>query len=295
MKVAKILAAKNLWHKNPLAKIPAARLILVRAIHPLFLALCLGAMCVCAVTGSAGASDSITVFAAASLKDALDGVDAAFAKQAGVAVAPSYGASSTLARQIVAGAPADVFISADTDWMDVLADKNLIIAQTRANLLGNTLVVIAPQDKAAPLSLLDPSTLAERLGADGRLAMGLTQSVPAGKYGKAALETLGQWASVKDRLAEVDNVRVALSLVARGEAALGIVYGSDALVENRVGVVAAFPEASHPKILYPVAAVRQNAGANAPQPAVAAYLAFLQSAQAARIFSEHGFVALTQH
>ena len=241
-------------------------------------------------TAPARAAD-VTVYAAASLKDVLDAVNGAFTNQTGLSVAASYGASSTLARQIDNGAPADVFISADTDWMDNLAAKNLLIVATRHNLLGNSLVMVAPKDSAKPLALTDKSALTMRLG-DGRLAMGLVESVPAGKYGKAALEALGLWEGVKAKLAEVDNVRVALTLVARGEAPLGIVYGSDAAVEPRVAVVAEFPESSHPPIIYPVAAIASSASSKTLDKATSAYLSFLQNATAQKLFTNAGFTLL---
>ncbi len=182
----------------------------------------------------------LVIFAAASLKDALDEVNTAYQHEKGQETATSYAASSTLAKQIEAAAPADVFISADLDWMDYLAKRNLIKPETRANLLGNRLVLIAPADSAAKLGIAPNFPLAQALG-NGRLAIADPNGVPAGRYGKAALESLGVWSSVADRLAPAENVRATLLLVSRGEAPLGIVYQTDANSDKGVKIVGTFP------------------------------------------------------
>ncbi|HEU4519520.1 MAG TPA: molybdate ABC transporter substrate-binding protein [Microvirga sp.] len=211
----------------------------------LALALALGAH-----PASAQAPD-VTVFAAASLKNALDRIAADHEAATGQRVAVSYAASSALARQIEQGAPADLFISADLDWMDYLQARNLIRPESRRNLVGNRIVLVAPAGRAAPLAL-EPGALAAALG-PGRFATAAVATVPAGRYGRAALESLGLWATVAPRLAEAENVRAALTFVARGEAPLGLVYETDARAEPRVAVVARLPETSHPPIVYPAA------------------------------------------
>ena len=225
----------------------------------------------------------LTVFAAASLKEALDEAAAAYRKQTGVPVRVSYAASSALARQIEQGAPADVFFSADLEWMDYLQKRNRLDVATRRSLLGNRLVLIAPRASKAQVDLKRPATLLAALG-DGRLAVGQTRTVPAGKYAKASLESLSLWNGVRPRLAESESVRAALMLVARGETPLGIVYASDAKAEPGVRVVATFPEDSHPPIVYPVAALR---GARAAQ--AARFLQWLASPAADALFTKRGF------
>src|SRR5215813_12696333 len=239
----------------------------------------------CGVPASAQA-ESLIVFAAASLKDALDEVNAAYQREKGQEAAASYAASSTLAKQIEAAAPADVFISADLDWMDYLAKKNLIKPETRANLLGNRLVLIAPVNSAAKLGIAPNFPLAQALG-NGRLAIADPNGVPAGRYGKAALESLGVWSSVADRLAPAENVRATLALVSRGEAPLGIVYQTDANSDKGVKIVGTFPEDTHPPIIYPIAVVRSSTNRGAP-----AYLTFLKSPVARPIFEKQGFTVL---
>lgn len=227
----------------------------------------------------------LTVFAAASLKESMDEAAAAYGKATGTQVRVSYAASSALARQIEQGAPADVFVSADLDWMDELQDKGLVDIASRHELLGNTLVLVAPKDAAAaPVVLRKGTDLTPLLGADGRIALALTASVPAGKYAKAAFEALGMWPALQPRAAEAENVRAALLLVARGEAPLGVVYGSDAQAEPRVKVLATFPPASHPPIVYPVARLRAST-----QPQASAFVRWLQSPAASAIFRAHGF------
>lgn len=235
----------------------------------------------------AGQPKALLVFAAASLKNALDAVDARVEQDKGMKVLASYAASSALARQIEAGAPADVFISADLDWMNYLARKNLIRPQTRANLLGNDLVLVAPSDSTATVAIRPGFPLAVLLG-QGRLAMADPDAVPAGKYGKAALEKLGVWDSVKSRIAPAENVRAALLLVARGESPFGIVYRTDAAVEPSVKVVGTFSEDTHPPIVYPIAV---TASSKLPEKA-AAYVAYLRSAPAGALFEKQGFTVL---
>jgi molybdate transport system substrate-binding protein len=228
----------------------------------------------------------LVIFAAASLKDALDEVNAAYQRDKEQETATSYGASSTLAKQIEKGARADIFISADPDWMYYLAKKDLIKLETRADLLGNRLVLIAPVGSAVKLSIGPNFPLAQALG-DGRLAIADPSSVPAGKYGKVALEALGAWPSVADKLAPAENVRATLHLVSRGEAPLGIVYQTDAAADRGVKVVGVFPDNIHRPIIYPIAAV-----AASTNPADASYLAYLKSPAARPIFEKQGFTVL---
>jgi molybdate transport system substrate-binding protein len=225
------------------------------------------------------------VFAAASLKNALDEITSQYQRETGKQVTVSLAASSTLARQIENGAPADIFISADLDWMDYLASRHLINPSSRRNLLGNTLVLVAPKG-AGPVNITARFPLAKLL-AGGRLAMADTAAVPAGKYGKAALETLGVWPSVAGHIAQAENVRAALALVARQEAPMGIVYKTDAMAEPLVTVVGVFPASTHPPIVYPVAL---TSGATAPD--AAAFLAYLESPKTLPLFEKQGFAAL---
>jgi len=229
----------------------------------------------------------VTVFAAASLKNALDGAAAAYKAKTGRDVAISYASSSNLAKQIEAGAPADIFFSADLDWMDYLARKEQIDPASRVTLLGNTLVLVAPRDSAAQLTIARGFPLADALGPDGKLAMGSIDSVPAGKYGKAALVALDVWDPVAPKVAQADNVRSALAFVARGEAPFGIVYGTDAMAEPSVRVVGIFPETSHPAIVYPVARV-----AASTSPDAKAFLDWLVSQDARPSFEAQGFTWL---
>ena len=229
---------------------------------------------------------SILVFAAASMKNALDDVDAAFAKQTGIAVVASYDASSALMKQIEQGAPADVFISADLKWMGYGSQKELIDTGTRVNLLGNTLVLIAGKESKLANVTISPSLDLVGLAGEGRIATGDVRAVPVGIYAKAALQKLGLWDAVEPKLAMVGNVRAALVLVARGEAPLGIVYATDAKAEPAVKAIATFPEDSHEPIVYPAAATRTA------KPSAAIYLAFLSSAAARAIFEHYGFSVL---
>src|SRR5690606_16899624 len=227
----------------------------------------------------------LTVFAAASLKESMDEAAAAFRRGTGREIRVSYAGSSALARQIEQGAPADVFVSADLDWMDALQSEGLIDTATRSELLGNTLVLVAPKASAAqPLRLAPGTDLRPLLGERGRIALALVDSVPAGKYAKAAFTSLGMWDGLAPRAAQAENVRAALLLVARGETPLGVVYGSDALAEPRVKVLATFPGGSHPPIVYPVAKVKASV-----HPRAAAFVRWLHTPAAAAIFRGHGF------
>lgn len=247
--------------------------------------LCLFALAAAIALPCAAAQTPLTVFAAASLKESLDEAASAYQAAHGTPVQVSYAASSTLARQVEQGAPADVFVSADQEWMDYLQQRRLIDPALRRNLLGNTLVLVAPASSSAKVDLRKPGALLAALGAQGRLAVGQTASVPAGKYARAALQALGQWTSVQPRLAESESVRSALMLVARGEAPLGIVYGSDAQAEPKVRVVATFPADSHTPIVYPVAPLRASPQADA----AAAFVRWLGTPPAQAIFRRHGF------
>src|SRR5215471_8042380 len=229
----------------------------------------------------------VVVFAAASLKNALDAVNTQWQTDTGKKALISYGASSTLAKQIEQGAPAQMFISADLDWMDYVAQKYLIKPETQSNLLGNRIVLIAHKDKAQPIEIRPGFDLAKALG-DGRLSMANVNSVPAGKYGKAALEKLGVWDSVSSKLAQAENVRAALLLVSRGEAPLGIVYQTDAAADPNVKIIGTFPADTHPPIIYPVAL---TAGATSPD--AEAFLAYIKSAKAKPLFEAQGFNVLS--
>jgi molybdate transport system substrate-binding protein len=238
-------------------------------------------------SSSALADDAkMTVFAAASLKTALDQVSAAWTAETKKETAISYGGSSALAKQIESGAPADVFISADTAWMTYLTDKKLVGADGVINLLGNEIVLVAPKDSKLEAKLEKGIDVAALVG-DSKLAMADVKAVPAGKYGKAALESLGAWAGVEAKVAQAENVRAALKLVSTGEAALGIVYVTDAHAEPGVKVVATFPADSHPAIIYPAAVVAASKNADAP-----GFMTFLKSAKALDIFKAQGFTVL---
>src|ERR1700731_771433 len=229
---------------------------------------------------------TLTVFAAASMKNALDDIDAAYTAKSGVKITASYAASSALAKQIEQGAPADIFLSADIDWMDYATARKTINEATRINLLGNSIVLIAPED-----SKIDNVTIGQgfdlaKLAGDGKIATGDVKAVPVGKYAKAALEKLGAWQAAEPKFAMAESVRAALTLVARGEAALGIVYATDAKVEPGVKIVGTFPADSHPPIIYPVAAT------TTAKTGAAFYLAFLRSSVAKTIFEKYGFTFL---
>jgi molybdate transport system substrate-binding protein len=229
-----------------------------------------------------------TVFAAASLKNAMDDVSAAWTKGGKAPIKVSLAASNTLAKQIEQGAPADLFFSADLDWMDYAESKGLIRPGTRVNLLANAIVIVAPKESTATVTMGPRLDLATALGS-GRLAMGNVDAVPAGKYGKAALEKLGAWDGVKDKVAQADSVRAALLLVSRGEAPLGIVYATDAAADPNVKVLATFPADSHPPIVYPVAVTKDSAN-----PDAAALLAFLRGPDAQAAFAKQGFTILNR-
>ncbi len=234
-------------------------------------------------TGSLPASAAeVTVFAAASLKESLDAQVRAFGT--GHKVVVSYGASNALARQIESGAPADVFISADLDWMDYLEQRRLLAPATRRELLRNSLVLIAPVSSTSALKIGPNFALASALG-DDKLAMANPDSVPAGKYAKSALETLGVWRDIERRVARAENVRAALALVSRGEAPFGIVYRSDALADKGVRIVDHFPPESHPPIVYPVASL-----AGSTSSAAKALLDYLRTTSARSIWERYGFV-----
>ena len=229
----------------------------------------------------------VLVFAAASLKNALDEVIAAYDAETGTKVTASYAASPALAKQIEQGAPAQLFISADLDWMDYLAKRQQIADGTRRNLLGNSLVLIAGKDSQIGEVAIGPGfDLAALLG-DGRLAVGEVKAVPAGKYARASLEHLGAWGAVEGKLAQAENVRAALTLVARGEAPLGIVYRTDAASDPSVRIVGTFPADSHAPITYPAAVTKEGEGS-----AAAAFLQFLGSGTAKPAFEQQGFTLL---
>ena len=233
---------------------------------------------------SMAAAERVVVFAAASLREAMTVVARHYEREAGVAVVESYAGSSTLARQIERGAPAAIFISADLEWMDYLEHRKLLKADSRRNLLRNELVLIAPARSTVSLAIVPGFPLAAALG-DSRLAMANPNHVPAGKYAKAALESLGVWSSVAGRIARGENVRTALNFVSRGEAPLGVVYRTDAAADKKVRIVGVFPAASHPPVVYPIALLRENANQ-----AAEAFFLFLESPAAMRVFQQHGFV-----
>lgn len=235
-------------------------------------------------------AEEITVFAAASLKNALDAIAAAWAQQTGNSVVISYEGSAKLAKQIIEGAPADVFISASVGWMDTLAGQGLIQPDSRKDILGNSLVLVAAGKDAAPVEIRPGFDLAGLLG-DGRLSMALVDAVPAGQYGKEALQNLGVWHSVEANVAQSENVRAALALVTSGEAPYGIVYASDAVADDqtgdRVSVVGTFPADSHQPIIYPAAVIAESG-----KPEAQAFVDALSSGGAAAVFTAEGFTVL---
>lgn len=242
-----------------------------------------------AIGAAQAQTKELVIFAAASLKNALDETAAAWVKETGKpAPKISYAASNALARQLEQGAPADLFLSADLDWMDYAAGKNLIKPETRVTLLANRIALIASSDSTANVALAPGVDLSAALG-QGRLAMGNVDSVPAGKYGKAALEKLGGWDKVKDKIAQADNVRAALLLVSRGEAPLGIVYTTDAAADPKVKVIATFPEDTHPPIVYPVAITKDSANPDAQ-----GFLIYLRGNGAKASFEKQGFTVLNK-
>jgi len=244
------------------------------------------ALALATVAVAGPAPQPITVFAAASLKNAVEDVARAFSERTGIPVRTSYAASSAIARQIEQGAPADVFISADTDWMDYLQQRHLIATGSRVELLANHLALIAPAASPVHLRIAPGMPLAAALGAEGRLALA-GPDVPAGRYAQAALTALAVWPRVEARLARGESVRATLAFVARGETPLGVVYDTDAMIEPKVRIVGLFPESSHPPIRYPAAVVSSSTNAAAP-----AFLAFLRSPPARAIFHRYGFITL---
>jgi molybdate transport system substrate-binding protein len=243
---------------------------------------CAAAACLAATAGAESQAPSVLVFAAASLQTAIDELSPAITKATGVTVKASYAASSALAKQIENGAPADIFMSADLDWMDYLAERRLIRQESRINLLGNDLVLVAPANRKITMAIGPNFGLAAALGAD-RLAVADPAAVPAGKYAKDALTRLGVWDSVSGKLAPAENVRAALLLVSRGETPLGIVYRTDALADTGVAIVGQFPNSSHAPIIYP-AALTSTSGAGADKA-----LAFLSGTAARQVFERLGF------
>jgi len=237
-------------------------------------------------SGRSAAPGPVLVFAAASLKNALDAIAREWTATTGKKVTFSYAASGSLARQIENGAPADLFASADLNWMGYAEEKKLIRPETRKQLLGNRLVLIAPKDAPVDIKIAKGFRLAEAIG-DGKLATGSPAAVPVGTYAKAALITLGVWDQVAPKIAGAESVRAALAFVARGEAKLGIVYETDAKSEPRVRVVDAFPADSHPPIVYPFAVTVGSRNAAAGE-----FLAFLGTPTAVRVFRAEGFTVL---
>jgi molybdate transport system substrate-binding protein len=248
--------------------------------------LLLAGLAVAAVLGAPATAADVTVFAAASLKNALDDINAAWKAEAGKEATISYAASSALAKQIEEAAPADIFISADLNWMNYLAERDLVKKDTIVELLGNRLVLIAPATSDANIEIAPGFDLLGLLG-DGRLAMAQVDSVPAGVYGKAALTSLGVWDQVSGHVAQAENVRAALALVATGEAPLGIVYQTDANAEAGVRVIGTFPEDTHEPIVYPAAVTAEAASAEA-----GTFMDFLRTDTAAALFEKQGFTVL---
>jgi molybdate transport system substrate-binding protein len=238
--------------------------------------------------GPATAADDSTVlvFDAASLTNVLDDLSQAFTAKSGVAVKSSPAASSVLAKQIEAGAPADVFFSADLEWMDYLEQRKLLKPGSRHAVVGNRLVLIAPADSAVAMKLQPGVDFGPALGPQGKLATGDPDSVPVGKYAKTALQKLGVWDKVSGQIVRAENVRAALAFVARGEVSLGIVYETDALAEKKVRIVAVFPENTHPPITYPIALTTHGG------PAAQQFEDFVRSKAAGEIFKKYGFVPL---
>jgi molybdate transport system substrate-binding protein len=228
-------------------------------------------------------AQELTVLAAASLKGSLDALAADFTATTGVKVRVSFAASSALARQAESGAPAGLFVSADADWMDYLDQRGLLLPGTRGNLLANDLVLVAPKDSKVQLKIAPGFAIGKALG-EGRIALAQPDSVPAGKYAKAAFTSLGVWADLEKRVAGADNVRAALALVARGEAPLGVVYRTDAIAEPAVRTVGVFPAGSHPPIVYPVAVLK-----GAQEEAGKRFQAFLRSPAARVTWQMAGF------
>lgn len=236
------------------------------------------------LTATQALAEDVVVFAAASLTNALDEIDAAFTAKTGHAVRASYAASSSLAKQVEQGAPGQVFASADLKWVDYLADKKLINPETRFNLLGNTLVLIAPSDSKLGKVELGPKTDIAALAGMGRIATGNPDSVPVGLYFKQAMERAGQWKAVEPKIAGAESVRAALAFVERGEVALGVVYATDAAMSKKVKVVGVFPDTMHDPIVYPFALV-----AGKETPAAKALLDYIRGPEAKGVFARYGF------
>lgn len=233
--------------------------------------------------GAVFANDAVTVYAAASLTNVINDLNAIYEKKQKTEVKTSYAGSSTLAKQIEAGAPADIFISADMQWMDYLQNKQMVAATDRVNLLGNRLVLIRPKDQ--PLKIKIEKTFDISTVLQGKLCTGDTKSVPVGKYAKQALTSIGWWDEVRPRLVETEDVRAALNFVARGECQLGIVYATDAAISKNVLVAGVFPENSHSAIIYPVGLIKKNAESMK-------YYKFIQSPEAKTVFKKYGFSVL---
>ncbi|WP_435929581.1 molybdate ABC transporter substrate-binding protein [Dryocola sp. BD613] len=250
-----------------------------------WVSLAFGAALSVGLAGQAFADNSkITVFAAASLTNAMQDIAGQYQKGKTVQVVSSFASSSTLARQIEAGAPADLFISADQKWMDYAASKDAIKTESRETLLGNSLVVIAPKESKTGEVAINAKTDWAALLKGGRLAVGDPDHVPAGIYAKEALQKLGAWETLAPKLAPAEDVRGALALVERNEAPLGIVYGSDAVASKGVKVVGTFPEVSHKKVEYPIAMIKGH-----DNPTVTAFYGYLKGPEAAAIFQRYGF------
>lgn len=254
--------------------------------------LAIGLLVLCTLGAPVRATDApdqeLLVFAAASLTNVLDEIGTAYTQQTRQRVKFSYAASSALARQLEAGSRADVFFSADLEWMDYVQARNLIDRSTRRSLLSNRLVLVAPADSKIELKIAPGFALGAALGSNGRLATGDPDSVPVGQYARSALTALGVWNEVADRLVQADNVRSALAFIARGETPLGIVYETDARVEKRVRIVDFFPADSHPPIVYPIAVTAHA------RPAARQFVDFLQSAPAQEAFRKYGFQTTPQ-
>ncbi len=251
--------------------------------HRTIVILALAATLCCGFPSSNHASDRVTVFAAASLSNAITDIGVMFSNTGKGTVVSSFASSSTLAKQIENGAPANLFISADEDWMNYLDERRMIVRDSRLNLLSNKLVVVSPLDSNLKVELVPNFPLGQLLGRE-RLAVGDPDHVPAGKYAKAALEKLGVWSQVESKLARAENVRAALALVERGECPLGIVYSSDARISQKLKVVGTFLEESHPPITYPAALVAEK-----DTDVARAFLDFLKGPEARLVFEKYGF------
>jgi molybdate transport system substrate-binding protein len=245
----------------------------------------LAALLLCLALAPRAWADNVTVFAAASLKEALDSAVHSFESGSGNKVTVSYAGSNALAKQIESGAPADLFISADTDWIDYVESRNLAVPGSRKTLLGNDLVLIAPATSSVQVKLAPGVNIAAVLG-DKRIALANPDAVPAGKYAKAAFTALGAWGAIEGKVAAADNVRAALALVARGETPLGVVYRTDAIAEKNVRVVDAFPPGTHPPIVYPMVLLKRST-----TPAATALATYLSGSEARATFENFGFRA----